>query len=76
MSWGYPLTTPTLALKSLDLQLHLHRGIGQDHAKFSPVATASYRILPDIIIKEPIVGDDAVKFKGCFADGVVGIDGM
>jgi len=29
------------------------------HAKWSPVATASYRLLPEIQFTEPIVGDDA-----------------
>jgi DNA-directed RNA polymerase alpha subunit len=26
----------------------VHKGIGKDHAKFSPVATASYRLVPHI----------------------------
>lgn len=49
-------------------------GIGADHAKFSPVATASYRLLPVIDIRAPILGADAVKFQACFPEGVIGLD--
>lgn len=51
-------------------------GIGADHAKFSPVATASYRLLPVIDIKRPILGDDAVKFQACFPKGVIDIEAV
>lgn len=61
--------------------MHAVKGIGQDHAKFSPVgivrvhevwhiATASYRLLPTIDIVSPIAGDDADKFVNCFRPGV------
>ena len=30
---------------------YVHKGIGKDHAKFSPVGTASYRLLPDVQVK-------------------------
>ena len=39
--------------------MHCRKGIGKDHAKFSPVATASYRLLPVITLKEEVVGQDA-----------------
>ncbi|KAF2013322.1 DNA-directed RNA polymeras-like proteines I and III subunit RPAC1 [Aaosphaeria arxii CBS 175.79] len=57
--------------QSIDLLMHAFKGIGQDHAKFSPVATASYRLLPTIDILKPIVGDDAKKFAKCFPKGVI-----
>lgn len=41
------------------LQMHCRKGIGKDHAKFSPVATASYRLLPVITLEEEIEGRDA-----------------
>ena len=37
------------------------------------LATASYRLLPDIRIKEEIKGRDAVKFSQCFPPGVIGL---
>ena len=32
------------------LEAHCHKGTGKDHTKFSPVATASYRLLPGELI--------------------------
>ncbi len=31
----------------------------QDHAKFSPVATAAYRLMPVVTLKDPIEGEIA-----------------
>lgn len=53
---------------------HCIKGIGMDHAKFSPVATASYRLLPQINITSPIIGADAKKFARCFPKGVIGYE--
>ncbi len=58
----------------IDLEMHMHKGIGSDHAKFSPVCTASYRLMPTITITRPILGEDAVKFAGCFPEGVIGLE--
>ncbi|QIW95335.1 hypothetical protein AMS68_000853 [Peltaster fructicola] len=55
----------------IHVRCHCIKGIGADHAKFSPVATASYRLLPDIKITSPIVGADAKKFARCFPKGVI-----
>ncbi|KAK9470288.1 DNA-directed RNA polymerase [Dipodascopsis tothii] len=61
--------------QEIDLTMHCILGIGQDHAKFSPVATASYRLLPTIdIVGAPITGELATKFKKCFPKGVVEIN--
>lgn len=60
--------------QSIQLMMHMHKGVGADHAKFSPVATASYRLMPTIDIVRPILGADAVKFAGCFPEGVIGIE--
>ncbi|KAL1865512.1 DNA-directed RNA polymerase core subunit rpc40 [Diaporthe australafricana] len=60
--------------QQIHLMAHMHKGIGADHAKFSPVATASYRLLPLINITRPIVGADADKFRQCFPDGVIGLE--
>lgn len=60
--------------QEIDLEAHAILGIGQDHAKFSPVATASYRLLPTIHILSPIEGEDAVKFQKCFPKGVIELE--
>ncbi|KAL8776833.1 MAG: hypothetical protein Q9213_008113 [Squamulea squamosa] len=58
----------------IDMEMHCIKGIGADHAKFSPVATASYRLLPTISITKPILGVDAKKFARCFPKGVIGLE--
>lgn len=60
--------------QKIEMELHCVKGIGADHAKFSPVATASYRLLPDIKIERPIIGEDAKKFAKCFPKGVIGFE--
>ncbi|TFB06421.1 DNA-directed RNA polymerases I and III subunit RPAC1 [Trichoderma ghanense] len=60
--------------QSINLAMHMHKGIGADHSKFSPVATASYRLLPLITITRPIIGADAEKFQRCFPQGVIGLE--
>ena len=58
----------------ISLRCHCVKGIGMDHAKFSPVATASYRLLPHIDIKRKITGADAKKFQKCFPKGVIKLE--
>ncbi|KAG8624161.1 hypothetical protein KVT40_009137 [Elsinoe batatas] len=58
----------------IHVRCHCVKGVGSDHAKFSPVATASYRLLPSIHIKEPILGADAKKFARCFPRGVIELE--
>lgn len=57
----------------IHMDLHCVKGIGMDHAKFSPVATATYRLMPTIKITKPILAADAVKFQKCFPKGVVDV---
>lgn len=47
---------------------------GQDHAKFSPVATASYRLLPEITLMETVEGEKAERLKRCFSPGVIEVE--
>jgi len=73
-------TNPNIVLAKLrpgqeiELELHAVKGVGKDHAKFSPVATASYRLLPQIKIKKPIPPNLAHKFQKCFSPGVIKIN--
>ncbi|KAK5658839.1 hypothetical protein OQA88_1651 [Cercophora sp. LCS_1] len=60
--------------QKIDLTMHMHKGVGSDHAKFSPVATASYRLMPTINITQPVLGKDAEKFVKCFPKGVIGLE--
>ncbi|XP_036347013.1 DNA-directed RNA polymerases I and III subunit RPAC1-like [Rhagoletis pomonella] len=58
----------------LDLRLLAVKGIGNDHAKFSPVATAFYRLLAEIILNRRVEGKEAFLLQKCFSPGVIGID--
>ncbi|XP_026494420.1 DNA-directed RNA polymerases I and III subunit RPAC1 [Vanessa tameamea] len=58
----------------LDLHLVAVKGIGKDHAKFSPVATASYRLLPEITLTREVKGNEATLLQSCFSPGVIGLD--
>lgn len=60
--------------QELRMELHCEKGIGRDHAKFSPVATASYRLLPHIdIAAGGIPRKHQKKFIECFPKGVIGV---
>ncbi|KAI0031609.1 DNA-directed RNA polymerase [Vararia minispora EC-137] len=62
--------------QEIELEAHAIKGVGMDHAKFSPVATASYRLLPHIALNpsNPIPPRLADKFASCFAPGVIRVD--
>lgn len=50
---------PRSNFSSLPSQMHCRKGVGKDHAKFSPVATASYRLLPVVTLKQEVEGEEA-----------------
>jgi len=62
--------------QEIDMELHAIKGVGKDHAKWSPVATATYRLHPLIILnpEKPIPPHLAAKFIKCFSPGVVKLD--
>ncbi|XP_047458507.1 DNA-directed RNA polymerases I and III subunit RPAC1 isoform X3 [Mugil cephalus] len=60
--------------QELDIIMHCVKGIGKDHAKFSPVATASYRLLPEITLLELVEGEKAERLKHCFSQGVIDLE--
>ncbi|OZJ03055.1 hypothetical protein BZG36_03773 [Bifiguratus adelaidae] len=64
--------------QEIDCELHCEKGIGKDHAKWSPVgkSTASYRLLPEIKIKKPITDNLADKFAKCFPPGVIEVENV
>jgi DNA-directed RNA polymerase I and III subunit RPAC1 len=56
--------------QSIELEAHGRRGIGKDHAKYSPVATASYRLMPKIEILEPVYDELAEELVHLYEPGV------
>lgn len=63
----------SLIKKELDLKLLAMKGIGKDHAKFSPVATAFYKLQNEITLKRDFYDDEAERLAECFSPGVIGI---
>ncbi|XP_042005602.1 DNA-directed RNA polymerases I and III subunit rpac1-like [Salvia splendens] len=45
--------------QEIELEAHAVKGMGKTHAKWSPVATAWYRMLPEIVLLEEIVDEKA-----------------
>lgn len=61
--------------QEIDFKLHAIKGIGRDHAKFSPVATVSYRLMPAIRLTSKISGEAAERLKESFSEGVIELTG-
>lgn len=45
--------------QEITMEMHCRKGTGKDHAKYSPVSTASYRLLPRVTIKEDVFNEQA-----------------
>jgi DNA-directed RNA polymerase I and III subunit RPAC1 len=41
---------------------------------FHKIGTATYRILPEIHLLRPIIGEEAIKFQKCFPPGVISVE--
>jgi hypothetical protein len=53
--------------QGVELEAHCEKGIGTTHAKWSPVATASYRLLPTVEFLEPIEVAAPIRMHACRA---------
>ncbi|KAF8821774.1 Dna-directed Rna polymerase I RPAC1 [Cardiosporidium cionae] len=64
------------SLHEIELKAYLEKGIGKTHAKWSPVCTAVYRLLPELIIKEdpPFSPEEAKELKSLCPMGVFDIE--
>ena len=56
--------------QEIELEAHGRVGIGRDHAKFSPVATAAYRLFTEVELVEPVYDDDAKELVHLYEPGV------
>ncbi|KAI8469325.1 MAG: insert subdomain of RNA polymerase alpha subunit [Monoraphidium minutum] len=45
--------------QEIELEAHCIKGVGREHAKWSPVATAWYRLHPEVALLRPVTGGDA-----------------
>ncbi|THU61365.1 hypothetical protein C4D60_Mb07t22510 [Musa balbisiana] len=60
----------------IELEAHAVKGMGKVHAKWSPVATAWYRMLPEVVILKEVKGDDAEKLVKKCPVGVFDIEDL
>ena len=56
--------------QEIELECHARVGIGKDHAKYSPVATASYRLFTEVELLAPVYDDLAEELVHVYEPGV------
>lgn len=49
--------------QEIDIRCVCEKGLGKEHAKWSPVCTATYRLMPQITLRRDILDKDAVTLK-------------
>jgi DNA-directed RNA polymerase I and III subunit RPAC1 len=54
----------------IELEAHAHWGTGQNHAKYSPVATVCYRLMPHIELVHPVYDELAEQLVNLYEPGV------
>lgn len=45
--------------QEIELEAHCIKGVGREHAKWSPVATAWYRLHPEVVLSRRVAGEEA-----------------
>jgi DNA-directed RNA polymerase I and III subunit RPAC1 len=60
--------------QEIEMELICEKGVGKTHAKWSPVCTAYYRLMPDIRLTQLVEGDDAKELKALCPMGVFDIE--
>ena len=49
--------------------------MGEDHAKWSPVATTWYKLMPEVVLLQPVAGELADELAGGWVGGRAGRQG-
>ncbi|CAI5494311.1 unnamed protein product [Closterium sp. Naga37s-1] len=62
--------------QAIELEAHAVKGIGRTHAKWSPVATASYRMLPEVVFRKAVEGEMAEQLVAKCPMNVFDIEDM
>jgi len=68
------LLTKMLRGQRLDIRMEAVKGLGHDHAKWSPVATAYYKMVPRVRLKGELKGELAETIRGACAVHVFDIE--
>ena len=58
------------------MELFCEKGIGKTHAKWSPVSTAFYKMVPKIKLNQKVTGEDAKELKNICPMGVFDIEDL
>ena len=58
----------------MDLECYATKGIGETHAKWSPVCTAAYRMRPEITFPHKVVGETSRLIASVCTMGVFDIE--
>eukprot|EP00866_Antonospora_locustae_P000022 jgi/Antlo1/22/720 len=66
------LITRLAPKQEIEVEMLCSKGIGKEHAKWSPVCPATYRLMPDIQVQD-VYDEEAVKLQSLFKEGVIGI---
>lgn len=80
MTHGVRPTKPDILIaklspgQKLSVDMECVRGTGSMHAKWSPVCSASYRLLPEVKLNREFSGECAKRLQSCFAPGVIVLD--
>ncbi|KAK9836093.1 hypothetical protein WJX81_000618 [Elliptochloris bilobata] len=62
--------------QEIELEAHAVRGVGRDHAKWSPVSTAWYRLHPEIVFTKPVTGTAAEELAAACPEIFSVVDGQ
>lgn len=62
--------------QKVEIEMQCTKGIGKTHAKWSPVSTASYRLLPEISFTEEVKGKEAADLVNKCPMNVFDIEDM
>lgn len=60
--------------QKLSIDMECIKGQGGVHAKWSPVSSCAYRLLPTISLKQKFKGEQAQRLQTCFPEGVIVLD--
>lgn len=60
--------------QAIDIECIATKGIGKEHAKWSPVATASYKMIPEVTMRREVSGDDAQELAALCPQKVFDIE--
>ncbi|CAH8348795.1 unnamed protein product [Eruca vesicaria subsp. sativa] len=62
--------------QEIELEAHAVKGIGKTHAKWSPVGTAWYRMLPEVVLLKEVVDENAERLVKVCPMNVFDIEDM